>query len=265
MTIQRIVAKIEEIILRPHVEYGIQTLKQNNSLHAQMLADAITDAFHQHFTEEELQWFSKIEQVRNDLNDSTEIISITDYGAHAKNGMEVITRSVGKTSRISSKSERWLIVLFSIIRRFAPQRCIELGTCLGISTMYQSAALTLNGVGNIVTLEGAQSLADYAVKNIERLGLRNVVSVVGRFSDTLAGVIEQHQPFDFAFIDGHHEGSATIQYFEQLLPSLRANSIVVFDDVHWSSSMKNAWNVITQHRRVQCSVDLYQIGIVIMR
>ena len=145
-----------------------------------------------------------------------------------------------------------------------PNQCLEFGTCLGISTLYQSAALALNGSGNIVTMEGAESLASRAQKNFQELECKNIVGVVGRFDDVLNEVIDSHQPFDFVFIDGHHEGNATKRYFERLLPSVTRNAVMVFDDIHWSGSMKEAWKYIVRHRRVKYSVDLYQVGIIIV-
>ena len=145
-----------------------------------------------------------------------------------------------------------------------PQRCLEFGTCVGISTMYQSAALALNGSGTIVTMEGAPSLASVAQKNFTDAGMNNIMSIVGKFTDVLDHVIEQYQPFDFVFVDGHHEGKATIAYFEKLLPSVSRNAVLIFDDIHWSTSMKEAWKYIILHQRVKHSADLYQLGIVIV-
>jgi predicted O-methyltransferase YrrM len=86
-----------------------------------------------------------------------------------------------------------------------------LGTCLGISTSYLAAALKLNLAGSVVTLEGAETKARLAAQNFRELGLSNVCTIVGRFQDTLDDVLE---PIKFAFIDGHHEESATLAYFE---------------------------------------------------
>ena len=47
---------------------------------------------------------------------------------------------------------------------------------------------------------------------------------------------------DFIFIDGNHREEATINYFKQLLPLIHNDSLMVFDDVHWSKGMENAWH-----------------------
>jgi len=131
-----------------------------------------------------------------------------------------------------------------------------MGTAVGISAAYQAAALKLNGYGTLVTLEGATSLADIAKKNFQHLGLDTVEVIVGRFQDTLPGVLTDRQPVDYAFIDGHHDEQATLAYFEQILPFLAETSLLVFDDIAWSEGMKRAWKTIAQDRRVGVAVDL---------
>jgi hypothetical protein len=43
------------------------------------------------------------------------------------------------------------------------------------------------------------------------------------------------------------------------------HSILVFDDIHWSEEMEQAWNEISGHKAVTLSIDLFFIGIVFFR
>jgi len=65
-----------------------------------------------------------------------------------------------------------------------------------------------------------------------------------------------------AFIDGNHRREPTIRYFEQILPFCHNNTILVFDDIHWSAEMEEAWNHIKKVEKVTLSVDLFFKGIV---
>ena len=255
----------QDIAVRPYIFFALKKLEATNDSYAALLAESIRDAFYRTLGEPELQQVERVEQIRSQLNASNEELEITDYGASANssNG-RVVRRRVGEVALSSSKPKRWALLLFHLIRRFKPNQCLEFGTCFGISTLYQSAGLALNGSGNIVTMEGAQSLASLARENFQELGCKNILSVAGKFDDVLNEVIDRHQPFDFVFVDGHHEGSATIRYFERLLPSVTRNAVIVFDDIHWSGSMKEAWKYIVRHQRVKYSVDLYQVGIIIV-
>ena len=163
--------------------------------------------------------------------------------------------------RVASKPYRSALLLFKLVRAYRPERCLELGTCLGISAAYQTAALELNGAGRLVTLEGDGARADLARTHLKDLGFERFQVVTGRFQDTLDDVLEMHSPVDFAFIDGHHEERATVSYFEAIRPRLSDGAVVVLDDISWSAGMKRAWDVVRHHPNVKAAVDLYGVGL----
>jgi predicted O-methyltransferase YrrM len=139
-----------------------------------------------------------------------------------------------------------------------------MGTAVGISAAYQAAALRLNGGGRFATLEGAPTLAEIARANLGELGLDTVDVVVGRFGATLPSVLAARRPLDYVFVDGHHDGEATVAYFEQLLPHLAPRAYLVFDDVAWSDGMRRAWERIALDPRVSMVVDLGAIGVAVV-
>ena len=142
--------------------------------------------------------------------------------------------------------------------------CLELGTSLGITAAYEAAALTLNGTGRLVTLEGADTIASLASQNLAGVGLTNVTIVVGRFQDTLDGVLRDHRPIDYAFVDGHHDERATVRYFQQILPALAPRAVLVFDDIAWNTGMVRAWKAVSEHPAVVLAVDLGAMGICVI-
>lgn len=256
--------KIQDLAVRPYVATALHSLQSTNDPAAQKLADVIRKTFHGQPDQREYRHIEAIETIRRELNESNERITIVDYGAKADSVHgSVVHKSVGDVALSSSKPYRWSLLLLHMIRSFAPERCLEFGTCLGISTLYQAAALTINRSGTIVTMEGAESLAAIAQKNFSLLGYENIVSRIGKFDDILPGIVRDNGPFDYVFIDGHHEEQATVNYFTSLVPFLKNGAVILFDDIHWSSGMKRAWRTITQHTIVNHFVDLYQIGIII--
>ena len=40
---------------------------------------------------------------------------------------------------------------------------------------------------------------------------------------------------------------------------------MIFDDIYWSSGMKEAWNEIKAHSDVTVTIDLFWIGLVFVR
>ena len=51
--------------------------------------------------------------------------------------------------------------------------------------------------------------------------------------------------------------------FELLKKQFAQNAIVVFDDIHWSSEMTNAWRRIMKDNSVYLSIDFFKLGIII--
>src|SRR6185436_17045659 len=104
-------------------------------------------------------------------------------------------------------------------REFRPSRCLEMGTNLGVSAAYQAAALAVNGSGELHTIESAPPLAELSRGHLASLQLAAEVHQ-GKFADVLPGLLARTAPLDYVFVDGHHDGPATVGYFAQLHPGL---------------------------------------------
>ncbi len=237
------------------------------------LAAALVEAVSMKLSPPEGCQIQQIEELRERLLASSEPLQITDYGAGSPDASlsqeemsrgRVLQNTVGKVCRVASRTQPTALVLFQVIRKMKPRTCFELGTCLGISGCYQASALKLNGVGKLITMEGADAFATVAAKNFAALQLDNVEIVRGRFQDTLPGLLAANPSVDYAFIDGHHDRAATLTYFEAFLPVLTEGAVVVFDDVRWSAGMTDAWMSIRSHERVCLSVDLESMGLVLI-
>ncbi len=219
---------------------------------------------------EERAWVRRIEALRRELLRSSQPVSLPDFGpghsavSDREPGFDRHreTSTVGERCRLGSKSPFGALLLFRLVREFRPARCLELGTNLGISAAYQAAALRLNGSGVLATIEGAPELAELARRHLHGLGLQEAEVLPGRFLDVLPRVLEAPEPLDYVFIDGHHDGPATVAYFDRIHPALAAaGALVVFDDVAWSSGMAQAWETLRADPRIRVSVNLGAMGI----
>ena len=114
-------------------------------------------------------------------------------------------------------------------------------------------------------MEGAKAVAEVAKRNFEKLGLKNIELIEGNFDETLLPTIQKMVTVDMAFVDGNHRYEPTVRYFKELLPALHEYSILVFDDIHWSKEMEQAWEEIKQYPSVTLSIDLFFIGLVFFR
>lgn len=222
---------------------------------------------------EEPRWSSRIEEERERLRaDAYRVVTFRDFGAgdpgaerteEAMNSGVMVTRRVAEICDSGGLSRPWRRLLFKLVRAYRPSSCLELGTSLGFSGAYQAAALEANGAGRLLSLEGALPLAEVAARVWSGLSLDSRATVrAGRFQDTLRGALEDLGEVDFALIDGHHDGTATIGYFEQILPYAADGALLVFDDILWYPKMREAWLRIASYPKVKLAVDLEVLGIV---
>jgi predicted O-methyltransferase YrrM len=203
----------------------------------------------------------QIEVLRAALLYDNSIIPIEDLGAGSRvqNATQKTIRQIAKTA---VKPKKWSRFLYRLVRHYGPQTIIELGTSLGISTAYMMAA---NPAATIITIEGSPEIQQRAVRNFETLGMGFIKSLCGHFDAVLPQVLASVETVDLAYVDGNHRLQPTLHYFEQLLPKKSASSIFIFDDIHWSAEMEEAWHAIQHHDDVRYTIDLFFVGLVFFR
>ena len=203
----------------------------------------------------------KIEALKDQLVRDKRTITVTDLGAGSVSG-EGKERRIGIVARNSSKPKKYGRLLFRLVDYFKPSIILELGTSLGLSTAYLAH---VNSETKVITIEGCPNIADLAQKNFNKLGIRNITVIKGSFDSELPGVLNSTDRIDFVFIDGNHKKEPTIKYFEQCLTKAVNETVFVFDDIHWSEGMEEAWNYIRNHPSVTLSVDIFFMGIVFFK
>jgi predicted O-methyltransferase YrrM len=205
--------------------------------------------------------YQEVENLRKQLFIDTRIITITDLGA----GSRVNNNRLKKIRDIAYnalKPPKMAQLLYRFVADQQPFNIIELGTCLGITTVYlQKAAPD----AKVYTLEGCPETARVAKETFKKAGINNVELITGNFDDTLPPVINKLDKLDFVFVDGNHQKEATLKYFEWCLPKVHENTMLIFDDIYWSEGMKEAWTQIKAHPKVTVTVDLFWIGLVFFR
>jgi predicted O-methyltransferase YrrM len=205
--------------------------------------------------------YKQVENLRQQLLKDETLLEIEDMGA----GSTITAtnqRSVASVAKHAAKPAKFGQLLYRMIKMYQPTNIVELGTSLGITTSYLSLA---KPDAKIITMEGAGAVAAVAKENFISSGLQNVSITEGNFDNSLSPVINNVLSVDFCFVDGNHRQEPTERYFRQLLPKMNNNSILIFDDIHWSKEMEQAWEAIKQHEAVKCSIDLFFVGIVFFR
>jgi len=231
---------------------------KGHGIHSPFVFDFITNVLNDRTEYED---YNTVEKLRKKLLNDQTILTIEDHGAGSSSSGSR-ERSVSSIVRHAVKSKKYAQLLYRIVKYYHPHSVVELGTSLGITTSY--LALARPG-GNVFTLEGAREIAAIATKNFETLEVKNARLIEGNFDYTLPSVLYHLTSVDLAFIDGNHRREPTENYFHWLLEKSNSNSIFIFDDIHWSKGMERAWEHIIAHPVVQCSIDLFFIGIIFFR
>ncbi|RXG12363.1 putative O-methyltransferase YrrM [Leeuwenhoekiella aestuarii] len=202
--------------------------------------------------------YKPLQNYRNELLKSDEVIEVTDFGAGSR-VFKSNKRKVKAIAQFAGASFKRMQLLYRVVSYFKPKSILEIGTSLGLAT----SALALSKTGKLTTLEGCPETSEIARKHLVQSHISNVEIIKGDFRETLLQV-EQNE-YDLIYFDGNHSKMATLEYFEQLLPTAQNDSVWVFDDIYWSASMTEAWETIKQHPQVQVTVDCFWLGFVFFR
>ena len=171
-------------------------------------------------------------------------------------------RSVGSFVRHSSVSEKYGALLYRISCWFEPEVIIELGSGLGISTLYLASGSP--GVP-LHSIEGNPHRASFAKKVVAGLKLEMLNIHQGEMDEELDKMIPQMKGRFVAFVDGNHRYEPTIAYLKRLIDAAGEEALIVMDDIHWSKEMFMAWEELKSWPESRVSVDLHQMGIILLR
>ena len=202
--------------------------------------------------------FFEIESQRKRLLKNVEVIDVEDFGAGSR-VFESSTRKVGKIAHYSAINKHQGQLLFKLVNRFQPSCILELGTSLGISTLYLAKA---KPSAHVYTFEGCEETAQVALELFEASNTKNIALIQGKLEDTLSPTLDNLSQLDFVFFDANHRLVPTLDYFETCLQKSHEDSIFIFDDIYWSAEMQQAWNKIKLHEQVTLTLDLFKLGIV---
>ena len=205
--------------------------------------------------------YSIAEEYRKKLLHDHQVIEVQDFGAGSASGKTTV-RSISQIARFSVKPKRYSRLLYRIAAYYQYQQIIELGTSLGVTTTYLGKVPELR---QLLTLEGAPAIADHACKQFKDANLGQVMLITGNFDQTLDRALDAMQTVDLAFIDGNHRKKPTLEYFHKIKEKTNDLSCIIFDDIHWSREMEEAWEEIKKDPQVSVSIDLFFLGIVFFR
>lgn len=243
-------------LARKYFNYLIQAKNgRGHGIHSPFVFDFVINVLND---KNDYECYARIESLRKKLLKDDSIIEVEDFGA----GSAVIPFKKRKISAIAAsslKNKKFAQLLFRIVKYYKPATIVELGTSFGTTTCYLSCA---NEKATVFTIEGSKSIASIAGENFSSINQHNIHLEQGNFEQSFPAVLQKVNTIDLLFIDGNHRKEATLFYFEECLKRSASSSIFIFDDIHWSAEMEDAWEIIKQPSSVTLTIDLFFIGLV---
>ena len=197
--------------------------------------------------------YNEIEHLRKSYTRNTQTIDFVDFG---KSGI-TYKKSISSIANRSLKPKKYAQLLAQSVIYFKSKSILELGTSLGITTAYLAKSTS----GKVHTLEGDATIALVAKQGWDKCNLYTISQTIGNFDETLKHTL-QYNRFDFIYLDGNHRLEPTLAYFELCLQYAGIDTVLVFDDIHYSFEMEQAWNIIKDHPKVQATIDVFFLGYV---
>lgn len=226
-----------------------------HGIHSPFVFDLVCKCFYDKTNYAE---YKQLKNYRDLLLQNNNNIEVTDFGAGSrifKSNRRPINK-IAENAGISSKDAE---LLFRMVRYFQSKNILEIGTSLGLAT----SAMALNDA-KITTLEGCAETAKVAQSQLQQFNF-DVNAIVTEFEHYLDGSALPTPHYDLIYFDGNHSKEATLQYFELLLATISNESVWIFDDIHWSEGMEEAWKIIKDHPQVTVTIDTFQWGLVFFR
>ena len=208
-------------------------------------------------------------ELRKSRNALTVSSDTSPMGAGSKVDPKKI-RTIHSFVKGSSVNQAQGEILFRMTQWQNPQMVLELGTGLGISTLYLASGLGDVSTRNtdafpVVTVEGDPARANFSRQLLKRLGFFGVKVHNGEVDELIEELASKLPGRFLAFVDANHQYDPTLRYLRLLLSVADDEAIVVMDDIYWSKGMFRAWNEVISWPEVRVSLDLFHMGILLLR
>jgi predicted O-methyltransferase YrrM len=194
---------------------------------------------------------SIIEQYRIALKDSNEILVMNEWN-------QLINTTISKRYTTTSISSQYGQVLYQTARYLKARNFLELGTSLGVSTLY--LALSDSKMRGS-TIDYQQSIVDYTKDRFSKFAIEGVEFIRSSFDDALPTIMHPNNTFDLVYIDGDHSYASTMKYVNFIIANIPANMVIILDDIRWSQGMYRAWQELIAMEQFHFTIDYGRIGL----
>ena len=142
------------------------------------------------------------------------------------------TESLGDISRMQISEEQGAFMQL-LVAAINARSLIEVGTFTGYSSLCMARALPANG--KLICLDASKEWTDIARKYWKKAGLNRKIELRLGSAVPILQKLQRKLMFDLAFIDA--EKTEYDAYYELLLPHVRRNGLLIFDNMLWGGRL----------------------------
>jgi predicted O-methyltransferase YrrM len=194
--------------------------------------------------------YEDIELIRQELLLKEDTIALPSDG-----GTDAIAKVV---EREGIRPKRGAL-LFRLTNYFQPERILQIGTTMGLSTLY------LSSYKPGLTCVSLETVPEYTPISrwVYEKGARTAIDLrAGDCRTTLPPALERLGKVDFVYFNIWKE-MFPLWLFDACLKYAHDETVFVFEGVRANKQMRIFWATVCEHPRISASIDLYSAGIVL--
>ncbi len=202
---------------------------------------------------------TQLKQYRDRLLNTPRSIEVTDFGAGSR-VFKSNTRAISAIAKHAGATLKRMQLLQRFVSHVQPEQILEIGTSLGMATFAMAKG---DSNSKITSLEGCPNTLEVARETLDHFNIEHIELVEGRFRERIK-TLNSHK-LDLIYFDGNHSKEATLEYVQMLLPTAINGTVWIFDDIHWSPEMTQAWETIKILPEISVTIDCFHLGFAFFR
>lgn len=240
-----------------YLRHYFKALRRGHGVHSPFAYKLCEEVF---YNQHPFYHFEELSNLRHLMADDDTEITMEDFGAGSK-VLKNKKRKIKHIAKMGISSQQQSELLYRLINFTNARNCLELGTSIGLNTLYLAKA---GKEVRVTTIDACRDLVTFASQLAQKSKVQNIEFIHASFDSVLPELLTKNKS-DFIYIDGNHTYEATVRYFDWIADASSENCVIVLDDIFWSSGMTKAWNQIKQHQNVSLSINLFYMGIVFFK